>query len=500
MNLATQFLDDSHKTALIDGSDIYTFEQLNKASRSLAAGLIEDEKISPNNRVVIIAHNSAEFIIAYLAVLISGAIAIPLDPHAHAGERAHDISLVRPNLIITSSRDWIPEAYEEKVHSLEFHSSAWRSYLTKKPTDPVLREKTDVAVMMMTSGASFQPRPAMLTHGSLGANLRQAQSVDALKLSSSDVVLSALPMYHIFGLHVVLGMTMNARACAVIARSLDAVELALMVQHNKVTVVPGVPLMFEAFAHTPQVTLDSFSKVRSFISGGAPMRSDVKESFYERFGVHVSEGYGLTEASPMVSFTSHARTEGDIGTPLDGVDVDVRDSSGDAALVGDVGQIVVHGENVFAGYYADKEATARVLDSNGWLFTGDIGTRNEDGSITLIDRSHDVIVVHGFSVFPSEVENVLTTCELVEEVSVVGELDEKSGEAVVAHIVMINSRDDMTDPRVRRRAEKDLREFCKEHLARYKIPSRFIFSNELELRASGRPLRKSLRSALRNIE
>ena len=172
------------------------------------------------------------------------------------------------------------------------------------------------------------------------------------------------------------------------------------------------------------------------------------------------EGYGLTEASPMVSFISNPAREGDIGTALDGIEIGLRDSTGSQSLQGDVGQIVVRGKNVFSGYFGDKEATAKVLDKNGWLFTGDIGVEDEDGSITLIDRSSDVISVFGFSVYPSEVENVLLEVDFVDEVSVVGELDERSGE---------------------------------------KVPAKFEFISKLGLQSSARPLRKSLRSALRNI-
>ncbi len=500
MNLAAELLHSSRDRAVVDGSDTYSHDQLRNLSLRLGAGLSTDGAISPGTRVVIIAHNSAEFLIAYLAILSAGAIAIPLDPHASDSERARDISLVRPDLIITSSAEWIPEKYRDAISILEFHSSTWRSYLKKKPMTPVERDRHDVAVMMMTAGANFQPRPAMLTHGSMSANLAQAKSAQDLDLTKNDVMLAALPLYHIFGLHVVAGLALSSGASIVISRTFDAIELANLISHRSITIVPGVPVLFDAFIRNTSVTIDLFSSVRLFLSGGAPMRSEVRAQFFETFGAHIAEGYGLTEASPMVSFSRDAQREGDIGIPLQGVDVDIRDSSGAVGLVGDVGQIVVRGDNIFAGYFGEREATSRMLDSNGWLFTGDIGVRNEDGSITLIDRSNDVIVVHGFSVFPSEVENVLIESDLVEQVSVVGALDEKSGESVVAYVDIAGDTRDTSDPQIRRRIENELREFCSSRLSRYKVPSRFEFIDDLNVRASGRPLRKALRSALRNIE
>lgn len=500
MNLVSDLLHTTRDSAVVDGSETFSHEQLRNVAMRVAMGLCSDNNVSPGDRIAIIAHNSAEFLIAYLAILITGAIAIPLDPHSNESERARDISLVRPELIITSSSEWIPEKYRDVIDSVEFHSETWRKYLKKKPMEPVERDRHDIAVMMMTAGANFQPRPAMLTHGSLHANLIQAKSAQGLDLTRKDVLLAALPMYHIFGLHVVAGLALHCGASIVVSRTFDAIELANLIDHYSVTIVPGVPVLFDAFIRNKSVTIDLFSRVRLFLSGGAPMRSEVRAQFFEHFGAHIAEGYGLTEASPMVSFSRDAQREGDIGIPLDGVEVDIRDSSGAVAIVGDVGQIVVRGDNVFAGYFGEREATARVLDANGWLFTGDIGVRNDDGSITLIDRSSDVIVVFGFSVFPSEVENVLIESDLVEQVSVVGALDEKSGESVVAYIDVQGDSIDTTDPRIRRRIENELREFCERRLARYKIPSRFEFIDEMNFRASGRPLRKTLRSALRNIE
>lgn len=499
MNLANKLLGKSRSLALIDSSESLTYGQLSDMSMRLAYGLQKDKKIESGNHVVIIANNSIEFVVAYLAILICGAVAIPLDPHQGETESARDISLVKPKLIITSSTEIIPRTYRDVIDSIEFHSPQWREYLRGKNAEIVQCDKHDVAVMMMTSTSSFQPRPAMLTHGSLIANLEQAKAATNISITEKDKVLCALPLYHIFGLHVVLDLSLYQGAEVVIVKRFDPIEIANTIEQNKITIVPGVPVLFDSFINNPQITIDSFSSVQLFISGGAPMRSELIENFKHTFGTNLAEGYGLTEASPMVAFNSEVSIEGDIGTALPGIDIEVRDSTGEVALPGDVGQIVVHGENIFAGYYGEKEATAKALDPNGWLYTGDIGIRDDEGRIKLIDRANDVIVVNGFSVFPSEVEKVLLDCDTVSKAAVVGELDENTGESVIAYI-QAHQIQAIDDPRIKRQLEKGLRDHCSAYLAKYKIPTKFEFIDELNLSASSRPLRKSLRSAIGNID
>ena len=500
MNLANTLLHDDACVALIDGSEIYSHAHLKDMALRISNALAADDVIHPGDRVALLAHNSTEFVVSYLAILCAGATAVPIDPLSSEAERARDLSLIKPHLVITSSTQGVPAPFSESVPIIEFHSPQWREFLASSPGEVMERTASDIAVMMMTAGSSFQPRPAMLTHGSLMANLEQASRVAELVLDRNDVVLGALPMYHIFGLHVVLGFSLYSLSCVVIARTFDAIELAHLINHHEISVVPGVPALFEAFTRNRSVTIDAMTHVRMYISGGAPMRLDVRDKFHERFGANIAEGYGLTEASPMVSFTAHARREGDIGESLPDVEIDIRDSSGSIGVVGDAGQIVVKGPNVFAGYYSDRDATSRVLDSNGWLFTGDIGVRNEDGSISLVERSNDVIVVNGFSVFPSEVETVLLHSDLIDAASVFGELHEECGEVPVAYIVLVDKTVDADDPRVQRQHEKIVRDHCQQYLARYKVPVRFEFVTELSLKASSRPLRKSLRSALTNID
>lgn len=510
MNIAEHFLNDSKNIALIDGKDRYTYEKLSRQSKNLAGALIDANLIKENDRVVLIANNSAEFIISYLAILCAGAICVPMDPHVTESERAHDIGLVKPNLLLCTSENLISKRISEKIPLIEFNSQRWREFIKHDPADLVEKNNDDIAVMLMSSPPGSAPRPAMLTHGSLIKNLEQAQGNKELNITNKDIVLAVLPMYHIFGLHVVAGMVLKAGATLIIARSFDAIELAYSIEHHKITIVPAIPALFEVFVNTKEVTIDQLNKVRLFISGGSVLSTATRKSFKEKFAANIGEGYGLTEASPMISFQMNPKCEGDIGQVLDGIEIDIRDSNGASGLQNDAGQIVVRGENIFKGYFNDANSTSRVLDSNAWLYTGDIGMRDEQGSIILLERASDVIVVDGFSVFPSEVQDVLNSCEVVKSSFVVGDLNESSGEIVVAYVELIGESEnsstvadgniDVGKIRQERLYEKQIREYCQNKLARYKVPAKIIFTTNISNSSRNKPLRKSLRSALANLE
>jgi long-chain acyl-CoA synthetase len=510
MNLAAFLLNETKNIALIDGKDRYTYEKLSRQSRSLAGALIGENLIKENDRVVLIANNSAEFIISYLAILCAGAICVPMDPHVTESERAHDIGLVKPNLILCASENLVTGRISEKIPLIEFNSNRWREFLKREPIALVEKNDEDVAVMLMSSPPSSAPRPAMLTHGSLATNLKQAEQNKELNITNKDIVLAVLPMYHIFGLHVVAGMVLKAGGTLIIARSFDAIELSTAIAHHKITIVPGIPALFDVFVNTKEVTIDELNKVRLFISGGSVLSSVTRKSFKDKFGSDIGEGYGLTEASPMVSFQMNPKCEGDIGQTLEGIEIEIRDSTGESGLQNDAGQIVVKGPNIFKGYFNDSNSSSKVLDANGWLYTGDIGMRDEEGSIILLERASDVIVVDGFSVFPSEVQEVLNGCEIVKSSLVVGELDEISGEKVIAYVELINSENNLDSDdsknidaakiKHERLAEKQIRDFCSLHLARYKVPTKIIFTISILNTSRNKPLRKSLRSALANLE
>ena len=245
--------------------------------------------------------------------------------------------------------------------------------------------------------------------------------------------------------------------------------------------------MWSAWASLPGTRPGDLATVRVATSGAAKLDPQVRRAIQERFGVEIMEGYGLTEASPVVtSGTGYAAPEGSIGVPLRGLQVRLVDAGGDDALVGDPGEIWVHGPNVFAGYWEDPEATAKAITTDGWLRTGDVAVVDDDGFLFLVDRVKDLIIVSGFNVYPAEVEDVLALHKDVAQAAVVGVPHPHSGEAVKAYVVTVDGASVEED---------ELIQHCEAHLARYKCPQKVMFVDEIPQGAAGKVLRKELRAA-----
>ncbi|MBI5090206.1 MAG: AMP-binding protein, partial [Actinobacteria bacterium] len=247
----------------------------------------------------------------------------------------------------------------------------------------------------------------MLSHGNLLSNLQQGRS-DSAQIDTTDVVYGVLPLFHIFGLNVALGLTLSRGATVVLVQRFDPSTALDTIRDRGVTVVPGAPPMWVAFSHMDDAAADSFSTVRLALTGAAKMPEEAARRLHDRFGLDLAEGYGLTEASPVVTSSAGMPTKlGSVGKVLDGIEVRVVDEAGDDAAAGESGEIWVRGPNVFRGYWNEPEHTARVLSDDGWLRTGDIATVDDDGYLYLVDRAKDLIIVSGFNVFPAEVEDVL---------------------------------------------------------------------------------------------
>jgi long-chain acyl-CoA synthetase len=351
------------------------------------------------------------------------------------------------------------------------------------PAPIVQVDADDIAVLIFTSGTAGSPRAAMLSHGNLLANIEQANAADN-GIRPDDVVYGVLPMFHIFGLNVVLGIAMSAGATVVLVQRFDPSTALETIRDRAVTVVPGAPAMWVAFSQFVDAPLDAFQTVRTASTGAAKMPEDAIRRLQELFGLSIEEGYGLTEASPVVTSSRGIDVRiGSVGRVLDGIDVRLVDESGDDVLEGDAGEIWVRGPNVFKGYLHDRESTERVLTADGWLRTGDIAITDHDGYLYLIDRAKDLIIVSGFNVYPKEVEDVLMEYPGVAEVGVIGVPHPHTGEAVKAFVVALP--DVHLD-------EDALIDHCLEELARYKCPSKILFVDQLPRNVSGKLLRREL--------
>ncbi|QXC60138.1 AMP-binding protein [Aquihabitans sp. G128] len=357
--------------------------------------------------------------------------------------------------------------------------------LGSEPAPLVDREADDLAVLMFTSGTAGSPKAAMLSHGNLLANIDQTLGLRPDGGSPDDVAFAVLPMFHIFGLNVVLGTALRAGATVLLVERFDPMSAIEAIQKHGVSVVAGAPSMWAAWASMPGLPGDTFASVVAATSGAARLDPSVAEAIKARFDLEIGEGYGLTEASPVVtaSFGLPFRP-GSVGAPVDGVEVRLVDLDGDDALVGDPGEIWVHGPNVFQGYWNDAEATRNAIDDDGWLHTGDIALVDDDGFLFLVDRAKDLVIVSGFNVFPAEVEEVVLSMDGVRECAIVGVPHPHTGEAVKAFVVAEPGWSLEEDAVI---------EYCALHLARYKCPQKVNFVDELPINLSGKVLRRALR-------
>jgi long-chain acyl-CoA synthetase len=362
-------------------------------------------------------------------------------------------------------------------------AASFSSLLEAGPVPITEVEADALAVLIFTSGTAGSPQAAMLSHGNLLANLEQSRSV-GVHIEPTDVVYGVLPMFHIFGLNVVLGQSLLGGATVVLVQRFDPSTALDTIRDRGVTVLPGAPPLWVSFSGFSEASADSFAGVRLALTGAARMPDEAMHRLEERFGLVLAEGYGLTEASPVVTSSAGMPVKyGSVGRVLSGMEVRLVDESGDDTLEGDAGEVWVKGPNVFLGYWNEPALTARVLTADGWLRTGDIATVDADGYLYLVDRAKDLIIVSGFNVYPAEVEEVLAEHPGVAEVGVVGVPHPHTGEAVKAFLVPEDGV---------HLDEEQLIEWCTDHLARYKCPNKILFVDQLPRNVSGKLLRRSL--------
>jgi long-chain acyl-CoA synthetase len=457
------------RVALVERDRVVTYGELRRRL-GLLRGALAARGVGRGDRVAVVGPNGIELVEAFLAVLGLGAVVVPLNPQSPPAELEREREAVGVTEVLSTSAGEIDELL-----------GAGHPLVPIVDVDP-----GDVAVLCFTSGTAGAPRAAMLTHGSLVANVDQMSSGPD-RLGPDDVVLGVLPLFHVFGFGVALDATMTAGARLVLASRFDPVGTLDLIRTTGVTVVLGAPPMWVAWSQLPEATPGAFASVRQALSGAAKLPEDVAASLEERLGVVVREGYGLTEASPVVTTSvGIAPRRGSVGKALDGVEVRLVDDDGTETLGGDPGEIWVRGPNVFAGYWDDAEATARVLTTDGWLRTGDIAVADDDGYLYIVDRVKDLIIVSGFNVYPAEVEQVLAEAPGVAEAGVVGVAHPTTGEAVRAYVVPTPGRADPV-------TEDTVIAWCRMHLARYKCPTSVLVVDALPKGLAGKLLRRALR-------
>ena len=494
MNLAEALLQSASTHpdgTAITGPERFTYGQLANGAQRLAARVAET--VGRGDRVVLLAGNDATFVLAYVATLAAGGVAVPVNAASPSLELARELAVVEPALVIAAPglADLARRACGQAKTTLPVlvYDAGDDAALAADPLPIVTREPEDLAVLLFTAGTAGAPKPAMLTHGSLLANLKQMQAHPGLRVTADDVALAVLPLFHVFGLNVVLDLSLLAGAAVSLVDHFHPSETLNRVRADGVTVVAAVPAILEAWLtlDASAAPADSFARVRLCVSGASPLRPELVDEMQKRFGLAVHDGYGLTEASPVVTTSAVVvqTRAGSVGPPLPGVEVRLTDADGQDAQANDPGEILVRGPNVFAGYWRDPDATRRVLDTDGWLHTGDVGVVDDDGWLALVERAKDVIIVSGFNVYPGEVEQVLAQHADVADVAVIGEPHPRTGETVVAFVVPQPGAH--PDP-------VELLRHAGRRLARYKLPTRVELVDELPRSFAGTLLRRALTS------
>ena len=486
--------------ALRSGEDEVTYGELDALVDQAAAALAANG-VGRGDRVAMMLGNRVSFVVTCYGAWRAGAAVVPINTGLTAPEIAHELTDCRATVLVVG-RAWTDTVAElrgtlpDLEHVFVADSTqpvaadsgmrSWRQTRAGHAQDApsgVEVGSSDLALLAYTSGTTGSPKAAMLTHGQLLANQRQLTASD-MGVTADDVVFTALPLFHSYALNVAMGMAIQAGATLELVERFEPSSALSLVSRTRVTVIEGAPPMYVAWLNTPGADEVDLSSVRLATSGAAPLHPKVLRRCAEELSLDIREGYGLAEASPVVA-SSAALPEavpGSVGRPLEGVEVRIIDDDHDAAP-GDPGLIAVRGDNVFAGYWDAPEATAQVLDADGWLHTGDIGY-TDDGLLYLVDRAKDVIIVSGFNVYPVEVEQALASHPDVDRAAVVGVPHPYTGEAVKAFVV----RREGTEV-----TGEELLGHVARRVARFKQPETIEFVADLPTLPTGKVRRRLLR-------
>lgn len=480
----------------------HTYRELAGQVESLA-GFLSTQGFKPGQAVALILPNSGEFLVAYYAITGLGGWVVPVNPLYTRDEISYILKDSQAIGVITTpqmaetmveflnppySLQWVMACGNEPVPGC----LSWNEAFTgekKLPEWPQLVDD-DVAVILYTSGTTGKPKGAMLTHGNLCSN------ADALvrqyKSTHKDRFVIVLPMFHVFCMTICMNSSVAIGGALHILPKFSPVETVSVIRDWKATVFAGVPTMFSFILQTPSATAEDFASIRMTVSGGASIPVEMLRNFEQKFQTIILEGYGLSEASPGVCFNpvDGVRKPGSVGKPALGVEVKLVDEEGMEVTPNQVGELIVRGPNVMKGYLNNPEATQEAL-RNDWLYTGDMASQDEDGYYYIVDRKKDMINVGGYNVYPREVEEVLYQIPGVLEAAVVGLPDENYGEKVAAYVVPQDA--DLVPQAGRNLTAETVLEHCRQHLAKYKLPSEVNILTELPKNSTGKILRRVLR-------
>jgi long-chain acyl-CoA synthetase len=481
------------KVAIRWGEKEYTFGELERLTNRYARGL-QSLGIRKGDRVCIFMQNSPEFIIAHFGNLKAGTATVPLNVMYRKHELRHMVNDSSAVAMVTSQENaqYVMEVRKELktlasvVVVADAPPEGCKSFygLLEGQSDaqlPSQNEEEDLAVLCYTSGTTGLAKGAMLSHANFTANIATLASF--WELSENDMLMMALPMFHVHGLGIVLHGLAYCGYSLILLERFDSKRVIAGINQFRCTVFMGVPTMYVRLIEEDLRDVD-LSCVRLWTVGSAPMPVEVLNKFREKFGAEILERYGMTETAVVIASNPHRglKKAGSVGPALPGVQISIVDDDDNALARNEVGEIVVKGPNVMKGYW-NRQAETEEAFKNGWFHTGDLGLLDQDGYLHIVGRKKEMIIASGFKIFPREVEEVIHSYPKVVEVAVVGIPDPVRGESVRAYVV---ARDGMVI------GAEELEEYCRKNLAAFKVPRTYEFVQTLPRTPSGKILNRML--------
>jgi long-chain acyl-CoA synthetase len=491
LNLASLLTESAERApgdpAIRLGELELSYGELDQGSARLAT-LLGEKGLEPGDRVGVMLPNVPQFPIAYYGVLRAGTVVVPMNVLLKRREIAFYLEDSGAKLLLAwhgFAEEARTGAADAGVELIEVEPSSFAAMLAEQEPTPGLVDtaEDDTAVILYTSGTTGKPKGAELTHMNLFRNA-DVSSRTTCEISQGDVVLGALPLFHSFGQTVGMNASLKVGACMTLVPKFDPADALETMQRDGVTHFYGVPTMFGALLHHPERESYDTSSLRTCVTGGASMPVEVLRGFEQAFGAIVLEGYGLSETSPVAS-SNHPgmeRKPGSIGTPLEGVEMQVVDEDDNPVAQGEVGEIVIRGHNIMKGYWQRPDATAEAM-RGGWFHSGDMARTDEEGYFYIVDRKKDLIIRGGYNVYPREVEEVLFEHPKIREAAVVGVPHDEWGEEIGAAVVLHDGEE---------LPPEEVSAYVKERIAAYKYPRLVWFLDDLPKGPTGKILKREI--------
>lgn len=491
-----------------------SFNELDRLSAGFAAYLQHETGLKKGQRVALMCPNTLSFVVAMWGIIRAGGAQVNVNPLYSPHELQHQLvdadvetivifaastptlaqiidKTAIKNVIVIQLDDLINKnlpatEVDTGIGSFILFKDALERGKKHSLEEPELC-RDDLLYLQYTGGTTGLSKGAMLSHGNLIANIKQYEELAKNDINyGNDIILTAIPMYHIFALSMnTLAYFSFGASNVLVTNPRDMKSFVETWSHYDITMFTGVNTLFNGLLHTPGFAKIDFSTLKMTIGGGAPVQSAVSDKWKEVTGKALMEGYGLSETSPVLTLNLNyvEPSISGIGIPVPSTEISLRDDEGKEVAPGDAGELCAKGPQVMAGYWNNDEATKDAMTTDGFFKTGDIAVLDEQGHFHIVDRKKDMILVSGFNVYPNEIEAEAAGMDDVMECACVGVPDEKTGEAVKLFVVK-------TNPSL---TEQDIQNYCRSRLAAYKIPKQVIFIEELPKSTVGKILRRELR-------